>query len=727
MLVTSFDTETTGLDFAHGTRPFMCMISEWRIDDKFHPISEMKTEVYRWPVNPLNREVSIDRDELQEIVDKLTSARCLVAHNAKYDCHSIKYAARDLGIPCEWNWNAIHDTVCSAHLLESGKTRNLTDQVLRWLKVDVAPFEKKIKLATEKARALCRSKSFIEEFGTWDISRAKHPNMPSSTEDGWKGDMWLPYEIVRKVLQGEMDPNRLPEFNGWKYNKRVQHRVEDHPFITAIDDYAAADSETTLALYCAHQSALKTRELNSIYENRRTTIRLSYHLESRGVTLNKARLEKQTEDYEQAALKAQERCRALSGVEELKLPASGANKALRSVLFDEQHLNLPVVNTTKTGAASCDADTIKAWLELLPERSKAHQFVKAISDYRKFRTAISYMQAYQRFWVPERSAGKDWCRIHPSLNPHGTRTLRWSSSNPNEQNISKKEGANLRYCFGPLPGRGWASKDYENLELRIPAYASGESSIIGLFERPDEPPYYGSNHLLNFEAVYPDLWEVALKNVRYDKTKVADWIKNTWKSTWYQGVKNGGFAVQYGSVDTDDPTRLSTADRAFMRKGCHALLQSKFGALNELNLECIEQAETFGYVETLKNLSVDGSKGYPLEIGTNDWGKIKPTQPLNTRVQGTACWIISEAMDRVERYYDKVNRKLGYTGIEGFYITMQVHDELVTDFPLNSPYEEVLAKARKIMEDVGIDFNVPLKVGLTMHLDNWHTGVDVPS
>jgi hypothetical protein len=158
--------------------------------------------------------------------------------------------------------------------------------------------------------------------------------------------------------------------------------------------------------------------------------------------------------------------------------------------------------------------------------------------------------------------------LHPSLNPTGTDTLRWSCSNPNEMNIAKQEGFNLRLCFGPAPGREWWSLDAKNIELRIPAYESGQKDLIDLFERPDDPPFYGSTHLLNFSVVYPDLWEKELREVGLEK--VGPHCKKKYASTWYQWCKNGGFAVQYGAVDRDDGG--GTADRAFHRRGSHSLL-----------------------------------------------------------------------------------------------------------------------------------------------------------
>ena len=205
-------------------------------------------------------------------------------------------------------------------------------------------------------------------------------------------------------------------------------------------------------------------------------------------------------------------------------------------------LGLTTDKRTDSGALSMDKEVIEDWEMTLPANSKPLLFIKNLGAKRKRDTAVSYMNAYERFWVP--LGVSLWYRLHPSLNPTGTTTLRWSSSNPNEQNISKKEDFNIRSCFGPAPGREWWSMDGKNLELRIPAYEANEREMIALFERPDEAPYYGSNHLLNFHTVYENLWNKELAEVGFDK--VGPHCKKKYASTWYQWCKNGGFAKQYG-------------------------------------------------------------------------------------------------------------------------------------------------------------------------------------
>ena len=148
--------------------------------------------------------------------------------------------------------------------------------------------------------------------------------------------------------------------------------------------------------------------------------------------------------------------------------------------------------------------------------------------------------------------------MHPSLNCCGTDTLRWSSSQPNEQNISKLEGFNLRYAFGPAPGREWWSLDAQNIELRITAYEADEEELVEVFLHPERPPYFGSYHLVVFDVLHPDLF-----------AKHGESCKNIFASTWYQWTKNGNFALIYGA-------QKETADRTYRVSGAYEKIRRRF-------------------------------------------------------------------------------------------------------------------------------------------------------
>jgi DNA polymerase-1 len=363
--------------------------------------------------------------------------------------------------------------------------------------------------------------------------------------------------------------------------------------------------------------------------------------------------------------------------------------------------------------------------QTLPPRGKALAFIRALTGKRQRDTAITYLDGYTRFALPWGDGrDPDWWLLHPSLNPTGTDTLRWSSAQPNEQNISKKEGFNLRYIFGPAPGREWWSLDAKNIELRIPAYESGEEDFITLFERPDDPPYFGSNHLLISHILHPKEFEVCVN----DRGQVDGRIfKKKYASTLYQWVKNGNFAVQYGAVDKEDGT--GTADRAYHLPGAQARIKARFTKQDALNQYWIDFAERNGYVETIPDRSVDPKRGYPVLCSRTEFGKIKPTVPLNYHVQSTAMWWMMQSMVRCESLLSSWRQ-------DGFdaWMVMQVHDELVFDFPKSRvhPAEDNnrsaytnLRRARAIqqlMERGGDDIGVPTPVSMEYHENNWSEG-----
>jgi hypothetical protein len=473
-------------------------------------------------------------------------------------------------------------------------------------------------------------------------------------------------------------------------------------------------------------------------------------MENRGITVSKSRLDFLQEKYREESAVAGEMCERIAAEYDppfdLKMPKAGSNKVLDTftdcILKDHNSRcddRRVEVQYTETGRPSTAKAAVDYYRSILPPYSKEKRFFDCLSDKRRRDTAVSYLDGYRRFWLPWekvsttpqgriiREVDPLWFVLHPSMNPTGTDTLRWSCSNPNPQNISKQETSNLRHCFGPAPGREWWSLDAKNIELRIPAYESGQKDLIDLFERPDDPPFYGSTHLLNFSVVYPDIWEKELREVGLEK--VGPHCKKKYASSWYQWCKNGGFAVQYGAVDRDDGG--GTADRAFHRRGAHTILRTRFSRLEALNQRWIRFAENKGYVETLPDKSVDPDHGYPLLCSRTDYGRIKPTVPLNYHVQGTAMWWTMMAMIRCQDYLDSLNKPISShlrTHL-GYHMTIQCHDELVFDFPRGTgpePWKSNLPKIRRIqgiMERCGDGIGVPTPVGLEYHESSWAEGV----
>ncbi len=798
----AIDTEATGLDHWHSTRPFFVTICDGVGSQRF----------WEWNVNPITRMPEIPPGDLAQISESIFGPNGdggpeLVGHNIKYDIHCLQTVME----PFEWPWHKTQDTLMVAHLLGSNLPKNLTDLSMRWLGWDIQPFETALEEAVKACRrmvqqAKLRAKRLrtkprwvgddgevVDEQDTedplasWSIADVDDPGMPSvgAGKDAsrtpnriWRGDGWLPRamakhlwetseafaEFERQGQDGESlevaghCASRLP---GWEHRppSLLQEGDPGHPWWTVLRDYANPDSACTAALWPMMRAELERLDLWDIYLAHGTCLcRVAYGMESRGTTCRKSTHSRLLRQYGEEVEQASRECLEIAesfGYDLIIPNGASPNHSLRHFFFGR-----PADVAAKLGAfpgilkpiafgksgPSLDKNVLEQFQMSLDKDSREGRFISNLMRKRKRDSSLAYLKSYERFWLPTGDA--DWMLLHSSLNPVGTDHLRWSSSNINVQNLSKKgvdvvclecngvgckdcddtgrQTFNLRHCFGPAPGREWWSLDAQNIELRIPAYESGEKELIDLFERPDEPPYWGSEHLLNFSTVYPDVWELELAFIMKDK----EHIKKKFKDTWYQWVKNGDFAVGYQAQD-------ATADKAFHRPGSRRRLIARFRKKEALNQKWVWYAEKHGFVETIPDKSVNPRRGYPILCSRSEWGKIIPTVPLNYHVSGSACWWACRALVKVQAQLDEWRR----TGFGG-HITLYVHDELVLDFPRSAahPREDLdprrrdgpsmhrksnlwrVRKIQKIMESCGVDIGIPTPCGCELHLDNWSDG-----
>lgn len=682
------DTETTGVDFYHGAMPYLVTMTT----------EEGDTTWWEWDVDPLTRNVDVPLTDLNEIygllVDYCQEYRALVLQNPKFDVTALQKIGVGWG---SMTWSSTYDTLLAAHLLASNNRKDLTTLAMVYLGINIQPQEDALEIACKEARRMARS-----EFPSWRIAKAGLPEMPSIKDSAWKVDAWLPRAIAKEK----------------KY-------PSDHPWWWVLNEYANVDSGVMVPLFKAMEAELKRRDLWEIYLTRLKVLPVAATMEKHGITLSQQRLDTTRNEYYEEANKAGRICQNIAkGYDhDLVLPKAGTNKSLHDFVFNK--LKLPPIDNgkkKKSDKPSLDKYVMDHYEATLPPKSKASLFIRSLKAKRKRDTACSYMDSYKLFWQPyveQRKTGRKsfhgWFRLHPSLNPTGTDTLRWSSANPNEQNISKQKGFNLRYCFGPAPGREWWSCDAKNIELRLPAYEAGEEEMIALFERPDDPPYYGSNHLLVFDVLHPE------KFAKYGAK-----VKEVYESTWYQWTKNGNFAVQYGAVESS-----GTADRAYHVEGAQRRIQQRFKKIAQLNQRMIDHANKYSYVETIPDKTVDPKRGYPLLCTRSQFGDILPTVPLNYHIQGTAMWAMMKAMIRCQEYLNRVNRKKDLPFDCGYKMIMQVHDELVFDFPAGSgdkPWmknKPIITELVRLMELSGDDLGIPLPFSCKYHASTWSEGVSV--
>ena len=731
----SLDTETTGIDFASGARPFFVTI--YRDDD---------TQTWwEWDVDPLTRMPRVPEQDVIDICAEI-GGNDLALQNSKFDVAALVTVMPNLAT-C-WPWNKTDDTLISGHLLASNQPHDLTSMSMHYLGIDIQPYEDAVHKACVEARRIARAK-----FPAWMIAKEGLPCMPSVRGSGgsgkgekdavWKNDMWLPRAIAKVLGYKVPDDSCKHKWSGWECVV-----CGGHMWWIVTRDYSNADSFVTAKLWPVMRAEIERRGQWLLYKASLRLMEITFAMEQRGVTINKERLDAAREEYREASAALEKEMLAIArkyvvpsadlfGEQpyDLRLPKSGRNKSLDTFVFDVLKLEKLYDPKNQTGGPVMDSKiAIPHWKATLPPESDGYRFINALDSKRRRDTALTYLDGYERLWTPHDVDG--WYVLYPSFNPTGAQsTTRLSSSNPNGQNVSKKEGFNLRQCFGPAPGREWWCKDAANIELRIPAYESGERELIDLFERANEPPYYGSEHLLNFSTVYPEIWARELGSrcddpkccdgKTVDESRIGPHCKKQYESTEYRWCKGGDFAVGYQAGD-------ATADAAFHRPGARRMLLSRFARKEALNARFVADANKFGYVLTMPDKTC-GNIGYPLWTTRNEWGRVKPTEPLNYHVQGTAGWWMRKALARVYDFYTALNRGEPFAGRVwrgGHYIALTVHDELVSDMPSGKgrgkfPYSynlPIVREVKRLMELGGDDIGVPTPVNIEYCEHDWASG-----
>ncbi|MDP3724130.1 MAG: DNA polymerase [bacterium] len=147
-------------------------------------------------------------------------------------------------------------------------------------------------------------------------------------------------------------------------------------------------------------------------------------------------------------------------------------KQLSTVLFDE--LGLTVLKKTKTGRSTDES--------VLQELSASNPAIPLILQYRElFKMKSTYVEAWPRF------IGEDG-RIHSTFNLGGAVTGRFSSMNPNLQNIPIKGewGEKIRRVIIAPKRHVLLSADYSQIDLRVMAHVSEDPGLKQAFEEKQD-------------------------------------------------------------------------------------------------------------------------------------------------------------------------------------------------------------------------------------------------
>ncbi len=270
--------------------------------------------------------------------------------------------------------------------------------------------------------------------------------------------------LVAQTLDIQM--TEITELLGKGKNQLSMDMVE----IDAAAPYAAADATMTYCLVEPLRKSLTGSTLGGLYDNlEMPLIPIVGAMQSKGVTL----------DVDFLSDMSDRLATSLQGLESAIYEAGnignfniGSPKQLNMVLFEVLGLPTEGLKKTKLGF-STDATTLDALRD-------QHPIVDMIVEYRELsKLKSTYVDALPAL-VNARTG-----RLHTSYNQTGSATGRFSSSNPNLQNIPIRTevGREVRRAFVAPEGYLLLAVDYSQIELRVMAHISQDETLISAFHQ----------------------------------------------------------------------------------------------------------------------------------------------------------------------------------------------------------------------------------------------------
>jgi len=424
--------------------------------------------------------------------------------------------------------------------------------------------------------------------------------------------------------------------------------------------YSGEDAEITFRLINVLQKELNRLNLYTLYRDvEMPLLNVLTYMEYNGVYVNPEKL-RELSKYLRVKIQEEEEIIYNLAQERFNI---NSPKALSNLLFEK--LKLPVIKQTRTG--------ISTDLAVLEELEDKHEIIKHIIEYRALsKIKSTYADALENL------INKKTGRIHTSFNQTITATGRLSSSDPNLQNIPirTETGRKVREAFEASKGYLLLSADYSQIELRVFAHMSKDTTLINAFQNGEDIHTRTACEIFDKrpEEIDPEMRRLA-KTINFG-------------IIYGMGAFRLANTLGIGRRDAQE-----YIDRYFQRIA---------GVKTFIN-RTIEEARENQYVKTIL-----GRVRYLRNINSKSPSirQQEERMAVNTPIQGSAADIIKLAMINIFRKIEGMDMKM----------MLQVHDELVFEIP-SSKIDDYIPLIKSEMENV-IKLDVPLVVDIAIG-NNW--------
>lgn len=489
---------------------------------------------------------------------------------------------------------------------------------------------------------------------------------------GFKGDTMLLHYLLDPEARHNMNAlaerylNYSPIEIETLIGRGVQQITMDMVSLERIAEYAAEDADITLQLYNNLRPIVEKEGLWELYcAIEEPMIDVLVDMEFTGVKIDSNLLRDYSATLSAELVQLEQRIREMAGEPNLNV---NSGRQLGEVLFSKMRI-AEKPKMTKTKQFCTDEEYLKGF-------AAEHEIVRTILEYRGVKKLLStYIDALPLLVNPVTG------HIHTSYNQAVTATGRLSSSNPNLQNIPIRDaiGRPIREAFIPsTTDRLLLSADYSQVELRLMAHLSGDSSLCEAFENGEDI------HAATAAKIYnKSILEVTPEERRRAKT--------------------ANFGIIYGISAFGLSQRLDIS-----RTEAKELIEGYFTSYPKVKQymdRVVSEAHQTGSVTTIysRRRYLDG-----IDSRNANTRALAERNAINAPIQGSAADIMKKAMVGVYRSFKS-------QGIRSKLI-LQVHDEIVVDL-IPSEREAVERIIREQMEGAA-KLSVPLVVDIGVG-KNW--------
>jgi len=395
---------------------------------------------------------------------------------------------------------------------------------------------------------------------------------------------------------------------------------------------------------------LKEKNLERVYEEiEKPIMEVVKTMENYGIAIDKKYLKDLSIEYHKELDKLTEKIYNLAGTEfNINSP-----KQLGEVLFEKMGM--------KSGKKKSASGSFSTKISVLEELEEGNPIISEIIAYRELQKLLStYIDV-----IPNMVAEDG--RLHAKFIQNGSTTGRFSSSDPNLQNLPIKSdlGKRIRAGFIAPQGSKLVAFDYSQIELRVAAILSGDEKMTQIFREKKDI----------HAGVASFVFGVPLEKVDAEMRRRAKVIN---------------FGIIYGMGVSALRKNLGghAGGRASTREEAQTFYDNYFNQFSGVR-DYLESVKDFALKNTYTETLFGRRRYFPNINSRIPFLKnMAERTAINAPIQGTAADVIKLAIRYATLDLDKAGL------LPKVHLVLQIHDELVYEIE-----DSVLVKADQIIKD----------------------------